>query len=245
MAENMGPNARNWIFDMHESLSHASFTCMVVILWSIWYARRKAIYEGIFQSPQQTISFVNTYLRELGQIALKSPKIPSVRASSPGPQWWIAPPAGPMKVNVDGAVLANRQGGAATAVCRDGAGNYLGSSAIVLLGTHDLTILKTLACREGLTLAEDLGIQQLVVAWDCSGVVKDINEGTGGPHAAIVHEIQARSTSFSCSFLHEHRNCNFEVYNLAKYACNLGVGRHVWLGNPHDPSFVPMNILQH
>ncbi|KAI4968640.1 hypothetical protein ZWY2020_045970 [Hordeum vulgare] len=244
MADNMEPSARNWVFDMQESLSHASFTRMVLTLWSTWYARRKAIYEGIFQSPQQTIAFGNTFLGELGQIALKSPTIPNVRAFSPGAQRWTAPSTGLMKVNIDGAVSTNRQGGAAAVVCRDGAGNYLGSSTIVLQGTDDSTILKTLACRERLALAEDLGIQQLGVASDCLGVVKDINKGTRGPHEAIVHKIQTRNTSFSC-FFHERRNYSFKAYNLVKYACNLSVGRHLWLRNPHDPSLIPMNFLQH
>uniref|UniRef100_A0A453D9X3 Secreted protein n=1 Tax=Aegilops tauschii subsp. strangulata TaxID=200361 RepID=A0A453D9X3_AEGTS len=55
------------------------------------------------------------------------------------------------------------------------------------------------------------------------------------PNAAIVHEILIHCNSFiSCPFIHEHRNFNLEIHNLAKFTCNLGVGRHAWLGNPHD-----------
>ena len=69
MAEHVEPRARNWLFDLNVNLDHSTFTTMVVTLWSIWYARRPAIYEGIFQSPQQTSSFLSTYINEVGQLA--------------------------------------------------------------------------------------------------------------------------------------------------------------------------------
>ncbi|XP_044384494.1 uncharacterized protein [Triticum aestivum] len=99
--------------------------------------------------------------------------------------------------------------------------------------------------REALALADDLLERRLKVASDCLGVVNDINKGTGEAHAAIVHEITSHSNSFAfCAFVHESRNHNFEAHNVAKFACNLSVGRHAWLGNPHDLVRVPMNILE-
>ena len=47
----------------------------------------------------------------------------------------------------------------------------------------------------------------------------------------------------SCSFVFERRIFNFEAHNLAKFACNLDIGRYVWLGTFHDPRRVPMNIV--
>ena len=103
-------------------------------------------------------------------------------------------------------------------------------------------MLETFACSEALALTDDLDIQNMVVASDYLEVVKDINKGTGGPNAAIIQEIAARRSSYSCFFIHERRNFNFEAHNLAKFACNLDVGRHVWLGIPHDPNRVSMTF---
>ena len=81
------------------------------------------------------------------------------------------------------------------------------------------------------------------MASDSQEVINDINRGTRGPNASIVHEIPSHCNDFSsCSFVHERRNFNFEAHNLAKYACKLGIGRHVWLDIPHDPTCVPMTI---
>ena len=130
------------------------------------------------------------------------------------------------------------------AVCRDHRGAYLGSSSVAFPGVLDPVTLETYACREVLALAEDLNLQKFVIASDCQEVINDINRGTGGPHAAIVHEIIGRQSSFQfSSFIHERRNHNFEAYKLAKFACNLDRGTHVWLGMPHNPTIVPMNII--
>ena len=59
------PNAKLWLFSMQENLSAADFTRVVVTIWAIWTARRKAIHEEIFQSPLSTFRFVNSYIEEL------------------------------------------------------------------------------------------------------------------------------------------------------------------------------------
>ena len=41
-------NARNWLFNLHDTLSQEEYTVLVVTLWAIWRARRKAIYEDVF-----------------------------------------------------------------------------------------------------------------------------------------------------------------------------------------------------
>ena len=160
-------------------------------------------------------------------------------------QRWLPPMGDKAKINVDGAVARHGHCGVAAAVCRDSTGLYLGSSLVVYAGIIDLTSLEEFACREALALAEDLGIQMMHVASDCEEVVKDIKQGSGGYHGAIIQEIIARKNDMiSCTFTHERRVFNFEVHNLAKFGCNLGVGRHIWLGSPHDQNIVPLIIEQ-
>ena len=128
-------------------------------------------------------------------------------------------------------------------ICRDSNGLYLGSSALVLKGISDPATLESLACRESLALAEDLLLENYVVASDCKGVISDIAEGTMGIYAAVIDEIKNRMRQFNnCSFVHEFRASNFEADSLAKFALTLGVGRHSWLNAPYSVN-VPVNIL--
>ncbi|KAE8800155.1 Acid phosphatase 1 [Hordeum vulgare] len=77
-----------------------------------------------------------------------------------------APPSGYVKIHVDAAISKVHGKGAAAVVCRDGTGNFLGSSALVINGITDVATLEALACREGLSLAADLLVHSFVIASD-------------------------------------------------------------------------------
>jgi hypothetical protein len=57
--------ARGWLASAIEALSHEEFTLTAVSLCAIWYARRKAVYEEVFQSPLSTLSFINWFCADL------------------------------------------------------------------------------------------------------------------------------------------------------------------------------------
>ncbi|KQK19608.2 hypothetical protein BRADI_1g49356v3 [Brachypodium distachyon] len=84
---------------------------------------------------------------------------------------WIPPPAGYVKINVDASVAKHCCAGAAAAVCWNAEGCLLGASALVFTGLADPGTLEVLACREALSLAEDLGVSHCQVASDCLEVV--------------------------------------------------------------------------
>ena len=43
-------DARAWLAQTFSSLPQEDLVCVTINMWTIWYARRKAIHEGIFQS---------------------------------------------------------------------------------------------------------------------------------------------------------------------------------------------------
>ena len=65
LEETTKPDAKRWIFALIEALPAEVFTQVLVTLWAIWFARRQALHENIFQSPMATHMFVTKYLREL------------------------------------------------------------------------------------------------------------------------------------------------------------------------------------
>ncbi|XBI56685.1 hypothetical protein VPH35_038228 [Triticum aestivum] len=102
---------------------------MVITLWAIWGAWRKAVYEDIYQSPLSTHIFIKSYLNDLE--VLKKSRATTVQARMTRPTLWIQQPGYLAKLNVDAAIGGSSGEGAVAAVCRDGEGLYLGASAIV------------------------------------------------------------------------------------------------------------------
>ena len=105
---------------------------------------------------------------------------------------------------VDGAFSRSGKSSTANAVCRDTDRHYLGSSAMVFGGIDDPAMVESLTCCEALSLAEDLQVQNLLIASGCKVVVEDINKGNLGRYGTIVAEIARRAAHFQkCSFIHE------------------------------------------
>ena len=104
------------------------------------------------------------------------------------------------------------------------------SSAIVLSGVINPTVLETIAWREALALAADLSLDHLVIASDSKTIVDGIIKGVGGRHIIVVKEIINRRSHFaSCDFPFEGRASNQEAHNLVKFSASLPQGRHLWL----------------
>jgi len=135
------------------SLKHGDLIWVAVTLWAIWYARRKAIHEDIYQSPLSTHNFVTSFTADLQLVQPKVKDRPTVQSSNTN---WIPPLAGLMKINVDAALAKNLGIVVATAVARDFVGRFLGASAVVMEGSLEPETVEAISCKEGLPLASDL-----------------------------------------------------------------------------------------
>ena len=63
--QNESDNAKDRIFQMNSELSHEQLVRMVITLWAIWGARRKAVYKDVFQSPMLTHLYIQSYWNDL------------------------------------------------------------------------------------------------------------------------------------------------------------------------------------
>ena len=57
--------ASAWLAHVFSELASDDLVRVVVTVWAIWYARRKAIHEAIFQSPLSTHNFISHYIANL------------------------------------------------------------------------------------------------------------------------------------------------------------------------------------
>ena len=217
---------------------------MLITMWAIWWARRKAIHDDEFQSPLSMMSFVSRYLEDLEIATKRAPTRPSQPVIQRSRRW-IPPGEEAMKINVDGAISRQGGTGASADVCRDKEGNYLGSSVVVFEGLIDTPSLEAQACNEALALAQDLLLTHVIIASDCMQVVSDIKGvASSSSYAFVIQEIKARVIDFvGVKFRFEGRETNFEAHALVKAASSLPTGRHLWLGNPPDIICIPPALV--
>ena len=242
---NTEPDAKRWLFALIDMLPATDFIQVALTLWALWFSRRQALYEEIFQSPLATHHFIKRYIREMEDCKSKRSSAPNGQNQQQPSLGWIPPPLGSVKIRVDGAVSRSQNEGSFSAVCRDASGLYLGSSAIRVRDITDPPTLEALACREALALAQDLGVAHVIIASDCQGVIKDIHKQEGGMYASIIREIgHTARTINDCTFIFEGRASDHEAHSLAKHAFGLDFGRYVWLINPPDIHCIPMNLFE-
>jgi ribonuclease HI len=234
------PNAKAWLVAAIDAMPQAEATKVLVSLWAIWHARRKAVHEGIFQSPFATVCFIERFIADLDLI--KAPA-QQRRVSAGVVPRWIPPPSGVAKVNVDASLSKDERLAAVAAVARDVDGHFLGASVLTCKGISDPETMEAVACREGLALASDLNLQRIRLASDCANAVRTITEGSVlGSYGQLVGEIRAGMRSFQeLEIVHEGRRSNTDAHNLARSSIYISLGRHVWLLNP--PEGVPVNII--
>jgi hypothetical protein len=145
MCENPARDAKSWLVAMMSSLSREELVRVAVTLWAIWYARRKAIHEQIFQSPLSTHSFVSRFISELNQPTVQRTETMPARGRPP----WIPPPSDMQKINVDVTLSKNTGVASVAAIERDATDSFLGASTFVLESISDPETMEALACRAG------------------------------------------------------------------------------------------------
>ncbi|KAK1611389.1 hypothetical protein QYE76_035062 [Lolium multiflorum] len=207
------PNARGWLDAAIEALSHEEFTLTAVSLWAIWYARRKAVYEEVYQSPLSTLSFINRFCADL---EVQRGEDEPAKGARPAAPRWFPPPPGVTKINVDAALSKSSKRASLAAIARNEAGAFLGASTMVMAGVDDPEVLEAMACREGMALAADLYLRRVKLASDCANVIKSINiSDILIAYGQVVREIRTTRVEFEhFDFVHEDMDSDDEMVAL-------------------------------
>jgi hypothetical protein len=158
---------KHWVLFMCCDIPHVEGKQILTASWAIWNARRKAIHEGIFQSPFSIVAMVNRLIQEFDFVKGFEFKGCIKPHSKSRTQRWIAPERDMCKINVDAAVGRASSKGTVAAVCQSSQGHFVAASAMVVPNITNPEILEAMACLEALALAEDCGVYRLIVASDC------------------------------------------------------------------------------
>ena len=133
----------------------------------------------------------------------------------------MAPSLGYFKVNVDGASPLDGNGiSGVGAIVRNDGGKVVTTLCKALPSCYPAEWTKLFALEQGIILAQQLAISNVIIESDAALVIQAISQDLcGGEVGHLIQGILGAKSSFSdCSFRHVNRAFNGAAHELAQYA---------------------------
>ena len=194
---------------------------------AIWHNRNLRVHDEDCLSPLQTWEMAQRLIDDYhGAIKMDFPPMQST------PMGWYVPPLGVFKVNVDGACFIDSGGSSGVGVViRDGSDMVIVALNKLLPSNFPTEWTKLFAIKQGLMLAQEMGLPQVMMESDALLMILAINHGNiGGEVGNLVEGILRAKALFSCcSFAYLKRDYNMVAHELAQFA-KTNYYSQVWKG---------------
>ena len=147
-----------------ESGASHDLETMFVTAWLIWYNRNQVVHESQGLPSTQIWNFAQWI-----QSDYKEAVIINLLRQQPPEVGWATPPPGVYKINVDGATFEDGRPSGVGAVIRDCRGIVVAASAKLLSATYGAEVSEALAAEEGMLLACQMMLTQVILEFDPLG----------------------------------------------------------------------------
>lgn len=144
---------------------------VIAILWSIWNARNRALFEREDEDPWRTVANAEAILNPYFKVHSKENGIESLLVRE-RKEDWSAPLDGWLKLNVDAAIEATKKVARLGMVVRKSKGEIKAATVGRSRFHGDVEQAKAEAMKFGLEIAKDSGLFPLIVESDAVNVVK-------------------------------------------------------------------------
>nr|XP_027096084.1 uncharacterized protein LOC113715980 [Coffea arabica] len=210
------------------SRDHIRTVVPIVILWFLWKARNKALFEGEIFEARRVVSAVDEFVKQLGATARLSaahfrgdmgdPWIGRctrpVKRKTAQAVSWSRPPWQHVKLNTDASVSNKRAYGGG--LLRDSDGQLI-FAYYKEFGELDVLLAESTSLLHGLQLCSDLAPGPLLVEVDSKSLVDLLNAGatSNWPLCNTLRRIRALLSSLSAAVSHIFREANASADALA------------------------------
>ena len=200
------------------------------------------IHDDMCSSPSQVWQMAKNLIEDFNDAAssdLCTPR-PSQLHS------WSRPPLGVFKINVDGSSSDLEESSSIGVIIRDCKGQTIAAFCKPLQSHFSAELVEVFAVEQGIFLARELQLSQVMLESDALSVINAINDSTfGTSYGHIIQDISHAQSSFDfCSFKHLNRTFNSAAHKLAQFARRNG-SVHLWKGvtPPFLDPFVQTDML--
>lgn len=201
----------------------------VLIVWNLWKMRNKNLYEGIRADSESLIRL--TYREACELLMARKLEVTSILESNwvfdrfnvrptvrkrraPLVLTWPISHQGGVVLHSDGSVSPDGAGW--SFVLRGGQGNFI-FAATGSLGTTSSLEAEVLAMLEGLRFCQRQGYGECIVRTDCNLLLQLLNSRRyPWKLTSLFQDIEAISSTLSCSFRHVYRELNVPADLLAR-----------------------------
>ncbi|KAL4339545.1 hypothetical protein GQ457_08G031990 [Hibiscus cannabinus] len=210
-----------WLGLAASSLSLSSFALLLSILWGLWRRRNTWVHERSLYPLHLVVEDAVLLCHDYALASASTHVSPSAAAAPPH---WRPPPAGSVKVNVDGAFLPSARLGAVGVIARDCSGAVLGGFAKPIPTQGPASTVEVAALFAGLEFAVANDWPSVLIETDAAVLVNKLHRPTAdlsllgdwlAPSRAI---LAAHGARLRVGFA--PRLANTAAHTLASSACN-------------------------
>ncbi|PRQ21155.1 putative RNA-directed DNA polymerase [Rosa chinensis] len=211
----------DWLALCYTLVTPRAFAFLLMLLWGVWKEKNQRLWVGKGRTVQQvfchTTSILHSYV-----VARHSVTPRLGRQVKP----WSPPPAGWLKVNIDGAFDQGTRRGGLGIVVRDADSTVVAGACGQCSDVLQPLVVEALASRLACKLVEENSLAPVIFESDCLQLVQAIQ--TDGDDTSqlgrIVDDISLSISYLAGSFFsHVYRESNMLAHKLAKYALVSGL----------------------
>jgi ribonuclease HI len=222
--------------DRVEAIGNIGLAEIVLIAgWYIWWERRQLVHGEKVQTTFRSAMSIRVLAMNYMKVLKKQDKKPEDR--------WKKPLEGLVMINIDAAFELDSGRGATGVVIRDYTGSCIAALQTFLPHVVDAQMAEAYALRDGLMLAQQIGVQNFVVQSDCVQVVETMRNGgfSATSSAAIYDDCSILWSGFgNVSIEHCNRGANQVAHELARVAFSSG-NSCTWVDEP--PRFILSKLV--
>jgi ribonuclease HI len=203
--------------------------------WFIWWERRKKVHGEEVQTPFRSAMSIRVLAKNYMEARSKS-----VVKKKEG---WKKPMEGGFMINVDAAFDGESGKGATGVIIRDHTGAFVAALQTYLPHVVDAPMAEAYAFRDGLTLAQQIGLQNFTIQTDCAQVVETMKDGgfSATSSAAIYDDCSILWSGFGKVAIEFcNREANLVANELARVSFSSGRSC-TWVDEP--PSFILSKLV--
>nr|GMD31864.1 transcription factor TCP4-like [Ipomoea batatas] len=216
----------NWVTEKREvgqRMSEGELCHLIIILWGIWEARNRRVWQNVHVCPRAVVRLALGYLREWRRVRTCTGE--RVVRREVYHAVWKAPDYNVLKLNVDAAVREDGNMLGMGWVLRDHRGGVRAVGAVGKRGAVLPKEAEALAIREALSWLKDQHHDNVLVETDAQQIVMRLHLHNSSPFGLLLHDINGLLNSFSnVNVCFVKRSANAVAHLLARDAAlNSGI----------------------